>query len=161
MKVPLGPPKIAGGGLTHRTALSTADELPSAPDPLPPISTFQEVLRIVSPSRPSDQALFNAGIHCDNARNTLQILAFDGSDRPAILSDVARSIVRAEQELSHSSHGSITGEENGITATYRYEEVKEELAGMKRQVMRELRRLSIPERVAILHLLNPHNQSSE
>lgn len=128
------------------------------PVPIEKVASFQEAIGALQPSA-SSQALFNAGIHSDNARNTLQILSFEGSDRPAILKDVAQSITRAEREISHSSHGSVRGSGNGNTATYDYHHVRIELANMRQQLMRELRALPTPERVAILHLMNPHNQS--
>lgn len=100
------------------------------------------------------RALYDAGIHHDNAMATLQILPLDGADPRAILMDVARSLVRAEQELKNAYPGSIRGDAYGKTAIYNYAEIQKDLSELRRIVMRHLHCLSPLERTPILNILN-------
>jgi len=106
-------------------------------------------------SNAQHEALHTAGIHRDNAKATLQILALDGADRRAILADVARSLARAELELRRAHRGSICGDAHGKTAVYDYDEIQEDIAELRRNIMRQLHELSPVERTPILNILNP------
>ncbi len=101
------------------------------------------------------RALFDAGIHRDNARATLQILKIDSADERAVLMDVARSVVRAERELQRAYRGSVAGDSHGKTATYNFFEIQDDLGNMRRSLMRYLHDLSPNERIPILNILNP------
>lgn len=102
-----------------------------------------------------ERALFDAGIHLDNARATLQILKIDSADERAVLMDVARSLVRAERELQRAHRGSIAGDTHGKTATYNFFEIQDDLGNMRRSLMRYLHKMNPHERIPILNILNP------
>ncbi len=100
------------------------------------------------------QALYNAGIHLDNAKATLQILPLDGADPRAILMDVSKSLIRAERELTHAYQGSIRGDAHGKSATYDFHQIQQDLSELRRIVMRNLHTLTPVERTPILNILN-------